>query len=535
MSTLFARLAAGDRGTFSGQPRHVIVGVTAFFIAVAAVAVLALWRLVNVVVSSTAWPAQRIVECSGDPACTTVAILTEAPLIWIGAAWFAGLVALVIRSRRFPVVEGSVAAIREQHADQRIGLTVGWVLVYSSLGFIAALFIGPLIAALIANSTWTQAKVDRCSDDPLCVLTTLPGNGLPVGAAFAWLAVIAAAMIICRKPSRWWLPGPAERRFSPRSPFVNPFGVGPHAIVAAVTFLLLSPGVQQRGKEVYAPEYLWAFLAASTLAAVSWYRYQKVVGPRDPNEPPALVFETNQKLVAVNEEWREAARTGRPLSSSPNARLREAAERSRNAVIGGANSSSEHPPPSVLVSHPPDWIAIPDCGPGLPFGAPRDWATAVAAEMAAVARTRLSAAHRQDLIESLTSIAVDAAAREVQRCYVYFDSFRGIFRSVEAMTIAGGGAGSAPLSSVASVYVSSSFGEHPLSAGVIDTGLPVVMGFGPTVSVTVGILWKAGYLFAVRGGYFALRAETTDPGGFDVFLDPLANLAATVADADPSH
>lgn len=98
------------------------------------------------------------------------------------------------------------------------------------------------------------------------------------------------------------------------------------------------------------------------------------------------------------------------------------------------------------------------------------------------------------------------------------------------MTISGGGPDGAPLSSIASVYVPSSFGEQPVSKKVTDTGLPVVMGFGPTVSKTRGILWKAGYMFEVNGGFLILRAETIEPGGFDLFLEPLAELAATVSD-----
>ena len=75
-------------------------------------------------------------------------------------------------------------------ADQRIARFVGWMLVVSTIGFSLMLFFVPSIAGFVALATWPEARIDACSPDRQCVISTMP-----VWLAAAALVVAAAATL----------------------------------------------------------------------------------------------------------------------------------------------------------------------------------------------------------------------------------------------------------------------------------------------------------------------------------------------------
>ena len=75
-------------------------------------------------------------------------------------------------------------------ADQRIARFVGWMLVVSTIGFSLMLLFVPSIAGFVALATWPEARIDACSPDRQCVISTMP-----VWLAAAALVVAAAATL----------------------------------------------------------------------------------------------------------------------------------------------------------------------------------------------------------------------------------------------------------------------------------------------------------------------------------------------------
>ena len=237
--------------------------------------IMALRALWIVAVDSGAWPVERIGACSAEVVCVVSAILTDGVPVWTAFVWMAVIVIVLLFSFRLPSVPGTpkkvaaALAAQRNEKDQRIGRALGWVLVVSSIGFMLALLFIPVTAGVVALATWSKERRDVCSADPMCVISTMPENALPVWVAFAWIAIIAAALVVCWKPSRWWFPDAEARRHVKVRTFTSPDWIRRHALIAAFISIISLYGVVGRYNEVYALDYVWAVLGALTVAAVA--------------------------------------------------------------------------------------------------------------------------------------------------------------------------------------------------------------------------------------------------------------------------
>lgn len=247
-----------------------------------------------------------------------MASLRDGVPLWLALVWVAVIIAIVVLSFRLPPVPGTPKTIAAALAakatpkDQRIGRAVGWVLVVSTIGFILTLVFVPVTAGLIASATWSKERRDACSADPMCVISTIPENALPVWVAFLWIAIIAAALVICWRPSRWWLPDAKARRQIKVRTFTAPFWIRVHALVAAFISYLCSFGIFRRGNDVYAVEYLWAVLAALTVAALATVCKRKY-GMQTPLDIKlSLMLTASAPYGVLDRSWRAAQRQLHP-------------------------------------------------------------------------------------------------------------------------------------------------------------------------------------------------------------------------------
>ena len=192
-------------------------------------------------------------------------------------------------TRRSPVfatlstIACSTESTTRTAADQRIGLVVGWVLTVSTICIPSTLLLVPATAGLVALATWPEARIDACSADRQCIVSTMPENALPVWVAFIWVAIIAVALAVCWKPERWWLPNAQARRFVKVRTYTSPDWIRIHAIIAAGISFGVSFGVVKSGNDVSAPEYLWPAGAALVIVAVATVsmRIHKFATPGD--------------------------------------------------------------------------------------------------------------------------------------------------------------------------------------------------------------------------------------------------------------
>lgn len=247
-----------------------------------------------------------------------MAALADGVSVWLWILWLVVILGILVFSFRLPPVPGTPKRIAAQLAaqrtekDQRIGRAVGWVLVVTSIGFMLTLMLVPFVAAFVALSTWSREQRKTCSADPSCVISTMPENSLPVWVAFVWIAIIAAALVICWKPSRWWLPDAEARRHVKVRTFTSPFWIRGHALVAALVSYLCASGVVKRGNEVYAVEYLWAVLAALTVAALATVCKRKY-GMKTPLDVKVSLALTGSAAYGVlDRRWRAAQRQLHP-------------------------------------------------------------------------------------------------------------------------------------------------------------------------------------------------------------------------------
>ncbi|MBH0053696.1 hypothetical protein I6E74_05860 [Salinibacterium sp. SWN139] len=244
--------------------------------------------------------------------------LSQAWPLWLGGFWVLFLVLVVVASARMPGPQGSAARIQKSLVGQRtaqgqrIGHVAGWALFISSLVFMLTLVLVPLGAGVVALATWSKNRISQCSDDRLCVVSAIPENVLPVWIAFAWIVVIAAALAVCWHPSRWWMPDAQPRRGLTVRVDTSPLWIGGHAVVAAFICAALSLGVHQRGNDVYAPEYLWATLAAATVAVVANYRHRKLVGTVPLHIKESFFLTASSPAAAFSPEWRAKQRELHP-------------------------------------------------------------------------------------------------------------------------------------------------------------------------------------------------------------------------------
>lgn len=232
--------------------------------------------------------------------------------------WACLITAVLTATFLWPVAPGTekktAAALAAQGTtkDQRVACGVGWVLVISTIGFMLALVFVPLTAGIIAMVTWSKDQRKACSADPACVISTMPENALPVWIAFVWISIIAAALIICWKPSRWWLPSAEARRHVKVRTFTSPDWIRIHALVAAGISIACAYGVVGRYNEVYAPEYGWAVLTAFTVATAATV-CKKIYGFRTPNDVKVSLALTGSAAYGVlDKRWRAAQRQLHP-------------------------------------------------------------------------------------------------------------------------------------------------------------------------------------------------------------------------------
>lgn len=165
---------------------------------------------------------------------------------------------------------------------ERIGRIVGITNFVATMAAVLLLLIWPkVIGALIAMLTWSREAQDACSAEPGCAVNVVPGGVLPVWWALAWVALIAASVIVCWDPQRWW---------SSRGRFridifadSTPRWLRVHAGVAAfLCLILVFPGRGITG--VWALEYLIAVgaaLAVMALATISSRRAKARLGDKE--------------------------------------------------------------------------------------------------------------------------------------------------------------------------------------------------------------------------------------------------------------
>jgi hypothetical protein len=204
--------------------------------------------------------------------------------------------------------------------DQRMARLVGWVLVVSSIGFALALIFIPLGAGLVAQVTWPEERVDACLADKACVISTLPANALPVWVAFVWIAIIALALAICWKPSRWWLPDADARRHVKVRTFTSPDWLRIHALVAAFVSLICVWGVIKRETDVFAFEYLWAVAAALVVAAAATWcmRVNAMAVPDDVRR--SLLLTVSSPYGIFDKRWKALQRDLHPRTRTKQGR-----------------------------------------------------------------------------------------------------------------------------------------------------------------------------------------------------------------------
>ncbi|MHA6667524.1 hypothetical protein ACX3O0_01510 [Homoserinimonas sp. A447] len=283
--------------------------------------ILSLWQGI---VRAGAWPAEQIAACSSDIGCALSAILTEGAPVWLGFLWLVAIVTVLVFGVRLPQVPGTPKSVARKLAaqrtreGQRIGRAVGWVLVASLFGFILVLALVPIGAGVVASATWSKERRDACSADPMCVISTIPGNALPAWIALIWIAIIAAALVICWKPSRWWLPDAEARRHVKVRTYTSPDWIVRHSLVAALISVGCLFGIFKRGNDVYSLDYIWAILAALTVGAAASVCKRKY-GMRTPLDVKLSLMLTASALSGVGDRrWGALQRQLHPRPAKKN-------------------------------------------------------------------------------------------------------------------------------------------------------------------------------------------------------------------------
>ncbi|MBH0116001.1 hypothetical protein I6E52_03990 [Salinibacterium sp. NG253] len=184
----------------------------------------------------------------------------------------------------------------------------------SSLGSLFILMLVPVGAVIAAWTTWPQTRIAECLDRLTCVVSTLPDAVLPVWVAFGWIIAIAVVMAVCWHPSRWWLPNAQARRKVQVRVYTSPIWIGGHAAVAAFICFLLSSGLDPRVDNGDAPEYLWAALAAATLAAVAHNRHRRLVGSVPGDIKESFLLTASSPAALFSPQWRAKQRKLHPRS-----------------------------------------------------------------------------------------------------------------------------------------------------------------------------------------------------------------------------
>lgn len=164
----------------------------------------------------------------------------------------------------------------------RIGRAVGIIEFSATMAAVAGLVLWPkVIGAIWAMVTWSDAEKDACVAVPGCVVNVVPGGVVSVWWAIAWVVVIAAGIIVCWSPERWW-----SSRGRGRVELIadsSPRWLRVHAFVAAFLCLLLAlPG---RGiTTTWAVEYVIPAvfaLAAAGLATLSLRHARRTLAPAE--------------------------------------------------------------------------------------------------------------------------------------------------------------------------------------------------------------------------------------------------------------
>ncbi|WP_010203335.1 hypothetical protein [Salinibacterium sp. PAMC 21357] len=496
----------------------------------------------RVVAASTAWPANAIAACSDDEACVASLIVTDAPLVWLGVLWLVGIVAIFGFGFRAPSVQGAPESIKRRIArqrtahGQRIGHAVGWSLTITMLAMILVLLGSKILAPAIAFATWSDARIDRCSDDPACTISTLSNGAVPVWVGVVAVGVILIGMIVCWKPARWWQSSSGSKLSSALSVETFPAAIAVHSGIA-VFFALVQAGVLKLRSlgdgDVYAPEYLWVALGALTLVAIATVRHRQLVG----NAYSGLRQSSADPHRAAARSRDRAPREPQRPSDVASRAQREAIElmnkRQRNTSLTHDVISGQGHQPSVYLRYPRDWLWIPEFGPGEIFATREAWATAAVVDALATDHDMSSPDRRLDLTEQLIEGVEAAATRSSPWCLLYFEPGVRKFRVVEAETISAAAAGRSSLAEIAGMNEPDSLGDQTLPENVAATGLDVVFCVRTgTVNRSQPVLTSsATYAFAVDGGYFVLRATVTEPGALLSLFEPLADLASTVSAA----
>ncbi|WP_137845686.1 hypothetical protein [Microbacterium sp. 2FI] len=191
----------------------------------------------------------------------------------------------------------------------RIGKAVGLVVFFSTMAAVAGLILWPkVVGATWAMITWTDAEKEICAAAPDCVVNVVPGGVVSVWWAILWVGIIVTAIIVCRRPERWWSSrgrGPFE--FIADS---SPRWLRVHAFAAAFVCALLSlPG---KGiTTTWALQYLIPTalaLAAAGLATLSIRHARRVLSP---DEYARLVGDSALVDRMVRRHERRARRTPR--------------------------------------------------------------------------------------------------------------------------------------------------------------------------------------------------------------------------------
>ncbi|MBH0129510.1 hypothetical protein [Salinibacterium sp. NK8237] len=220
------------------------------------------------------------------------AVATDGVLVWGSALWLIAIIAIIVIglvSRHLPMPADGLKVVHKRKVapkgsrDQKIAFAVGWTLVTSTLTFMFALFFVPPIMALVALFSWPQSRIDNCEEDPLCVISILDKNALPVWVAFLWVAIVVAAMVICWKPARWCSPPTSEARRAKVRPYTSPFWIRTYAIIIGLVALLSITGLDTDLDDVYSLEYVWVVLAAGTIVAITMVNI-RIHGVKGPGE-----------------------------------------------------------------------------------------------------------------------------------------------------------------------------------------------------------------------------------------------------------
>ncbi|MEU1971676.1 hypothetical protein ABZ477_08460 [Microbacterium sp. NPDC019599] len=186
---------------------------------------------------------------------------------------------------------------------------------------------------------------------------------------------------------------------------------------------------------------------------------------------------------------------------------------------------------SFYIHYPDDWIGVPQFGDGEVFATPRDWATALVAEIAPAFRPKPRRRQRAALVDALALLGGSVQEIGAQSGYIWIDTLETAPFLVGSIPIPRSEVGDAPAVDIAGGRGDGDYVPPIVRDVVTDSGVPgvYVERHAPLDDRAVHVANLIGtYVFEVPEGFLMLGTSTTDFTAFERFRPHFEELARTV-------